>query len=104
MYSEYTKRLINEEDSFDFVAAHFACEQDKYSVDNPNGYVNFGSAQNFLSKVDVAERLKSPSGKPKTLPTVNLPVATLADTLSHTTCRRFRGGVFLQMILSLETE
>jgi len=51
--------LINGPASFDFVAAHFACEQDKYSAANPDGYVNFGSAQNFLSKVDVAERLKS---------------------------------------------
>lgn len=59
MYSKYAKSLINGPASFDFVAAHFACEQDKYSAANPAGYVNFGSAQNFLSKVDIAERLKS---------------------------------------------
>jgi len=59
MYSKYAKRLVNTQASFDFVAAHFACEQDKYSTKNPNGFVNFGSAQNLLSKTEVAQRLES---------------------------------------------
>jgi len=58
MYSKFTSRLLNTKPSFDFVAAHFACEEDKFSADNPNGYVNFGSAQNFLSKDEIARRLK----------------------------------------------
>ena len=59
MYSKYAKRLVNTQASFDFVAAHFACEQDKYSTENPNGFVNFGSAQNMLSKTEIAQRLES---------------------------------------------
>jgi len=59
MYSKYATSLTNAKASFDFVAAHFACERDKYSTDNPNGFVNFGSAQNLLSKSEVAQRLQS---------------------------------------------
>lgn len=59
MYSKFTSQLLNKEASFDFVAAHFACEQDKFSTENPNGFVNFGSAQNFLSKPDIQQRLGS---------------------------------------------
>ena len=59
MYSEFTKRLLDSSGSFDFVAAHFACEADKYSTENPAGFVNLGSAQNFLSKTAIEERLSS---------------------------------------------
>ena len=59
MYSKFTDRLLNTESSFDFVAAHFACEKDKFSHTNPNGFVNFGSAQNFLSKAAIEARLSS---------------------------------------------
>jgi len=59
MYSEFTKQVLAAKSSFDFVAAHFACEKDKFSPDNPNGYVNLGSAQNFLSKQDISQRLES---------------------------------------------
>lgn len=58
MYSEFTSRLLNAKPSFDFVAAHFACEENKFSANNPNGYVNLGSAQNFLTKDQIAQRLK----------------------------------------------
>ena len=68
MYSEFTSRLVNAKSSFDYVAAHFACEADKYSADNPNGYVNLGSEQNFLSKQDIAQRLKAPDWSPEDTP------------------------------------
>ena len=59
MYSKFTDRLLNTESSFDFVAAHFACEKDKFSHKNPDGFVNFGSAQNFLGKTAIEARLSS---------------------------------------------
>lgn len=59
MYSKFTDRLLNANPSFDFVAAHFACEKDKFSNKNPEGFVNFGSAQNFLSKASIEARLSS---------------------------------------------
>ena len=59
MYSKYATDILGKENTFDFVAAHFACEQNKFSTDNPDGFVNFGSAQNFLSKIEIAQRLKS---------------------------------------------
>lgn len=39
-----------EQRGFDFVAAHFACEQNPWSPICPSGYVNFGSAQNLLAQ------------------------------------------------------
>ena len=57
MYSKYTNHLVDQKSGFDFVAAHFACEKDKYSAENEGGYVNFGSAQNFLSKTSIADRI-----------------------------------------------
>ena len=59
MFSEFTKRLLNSSNGFDFVAAHFACEKDKFSTSNPNGFVNLGSAQNFLGKTAIQSRLKA---------------------------------------------
>ncbi len=48
MLSQFTQRICDTAAGFDFVAAHFACEADRYSRNNPDGYVNLGSAQNFL--------------------------------------------------------
>lgn len=48
----------NAASSFDFVAAHFACERNLYSERNPDGYVNFGSAQNFINNDLTQKRLK----------------------------------------------
>ena len=58
MYSNFTRQIQNSSNSFDFVAAHFRCERDKYSAaENADGYVNFGSAQNFVCGPEIAERL-----------------------------------------------
>ena len=57
MYSDYTQNVVGSRPSFDFVSAHFACELDKFSAGNPNGFVNFGSAQNYLSKPDLNDFL-----------------------------------------------
>ncbi len=59
MYSNYTQNVVNSRPSFDFVAAHFACERDKFSAENPNGFVNFGSAQNYLAKQELSRLLPS---------------------------------------------
>lgn len=59
MLSEFTKQLLNKSNRFDFVAAHFACEKDKFSESNPNGFVNLGSAQNFLGKTSIQSRLEA---------------------------------------------
>lgn len=48
MTSQFTQSLLNQQPGFDFVKAHFDCENNLYSRSNPDGYVNFGSAQNFL--------------------------------------------------------
>ena len=57
MYSNYTQHIADSRPSFDFVAAHFACERDRFSPQNPGGYVNFGSAQNYLAKEELADLL-----------------------------------------------
>ncbi len=57
MYSAYTHHVATSRPGFDFVAAHFECERDRYSTQNPNGFVNFGSAQNYLADRDLAEVL-----------------------------------------------
>ena len=59
MFSEFTKQLLNKSNGFDFVAAHFACKKDKFSETNPNGFVNLGSAQNFLGKTAIQSRLEA---------------------------------------------
>lgn len=48
MTSRFTQRILDNAGKFDFVGAHFACEKDRFSHDNPSGFVNLGSAQNFL--------------------------------------------------------
>lgn len=59
MTSQFTKSLLSQKPSFDFVAAHFACENNLYSQANPEGYVNFGSAQNFLQSDQRSKLLQS---------------------------------------------
>jgi len=59
VFSKFTKRLLDSSNGFDFVAAHFACEKDKFSTSNPDGFVNLGSAQNFLGKASIESRLKA---------------------------------------------
>jgi len=57
MTSAFTQSVIQAKPAFDFVAAHFQCEENRYSSDNPNGFVNFGSAQNFLHTDVLGDRL-----------------------------------------------
>ena len=57
MYSAYTQRVAVSQRGFDFVAAHFACEQDRFAVENPGGFVNLGSAQNYLAKPELEQQL-----------------------------------------------
>lgn len=59
MYSDYTRNVASSGPDFDFVAAHFACERDKFCTGNPNGFVNLGSAQNYLAKQDLGSMLSS---------------------------------------------
>ena len=68
MFSEFTKQLLNNSNGFDFVAAHFACEKDKFSESNPNGFVNLGSAQNLLGKTAIQSRLKALDWNPEDTP------------------------------------
>ena len=57
MMSRFAKQLSGTPSGFDFVAAHFRCEEDRFSDDNANGYVNFGSAQNFLHNEKLQQQL-----------------------------------------------
>lgn len=58
MPSSFTRGVIDAKPGFDFVAAHFKCEENPYSVQNPSGFVNFGSAQNHLQFEEVSGRLE----------------------------------------------
>ena len=55
--SQFTNQMLAKEAGFDFVAAHFKCEENRFDKDNPQGYVNFGSAQNFLHHEELQSRL-----------------------------------------------
>ena len=57
MYSHFTRRMLNRVAGFDFVAAHFSCESNRFSTWNPGGFVNFGSAQNFLNSREIQQRM-----------------------------------------------
>ena len=57
MHSQFTQQILDSVPGFDFVAAHFECERDRYSADNPTGFVNLGSAQNFLMSPLVHDEL-----------------------------------------------
>lgn len=57
MTSQFTQSLAQAKPGFDFVAAHFQCEENRYSQFNPNGFVNLGSAQNALHAEMLGERL-----------------------------------------------
>lgn len=57
MVSRFTKSVASAPPSFDFVAAHFDCERDRFSAENPQGFVNLGSAQNFMHADALQEML-----------------------------------------------
>lgn len=57
MASAFTKRHTTAQPAFDFVAAHFQCESNRYSESNPTGFVNLGSAQNDLHRETILNRL-----------------------------------------------
>lgn len=57
MTSTFTETVTHAQPSFDFVAAHFKCEENRYSESNRGGFVNFGSAQNFLHAELLADRV-----------------------------------------------
>lgn len=59
MTSKFTQSILDQKTGFDFVAAHFACENDLFSHANPEGFVNFGSAQNFLQHEQRLELLQT---------------------------------------------
>ncbi|MGF1581327.1 MAG: pyridoxal phosphate-dependent aminotransferase [Gemmataceae bacterium] len=61
MLSQFTQKITSCQPKFDFVKAHFQCEQNAYSRLNPNGYVNFGSAQNHLPREDLNRKLQAAS-------------------------------------------
>ncbi|MCR9197406.1 MAG: pyridoxal phosphate-dependent aminotransferase [Planctomycetaceae bacterium] len=61
MVSQFTQALVDAPTGFDFVAAHFECENNAWSPANPEGYVNLGSAQNFLAVDDVGAMLSGMS-------------------------------------------
>lgn len=58
MSSQFTQRLAAAPPKFDFVAAHFACERNRFSENKPTGIVNLGSAQNFMHSELVHRRLR----------------------------------------------
>ena len=53
MSSTFTNDIVAQAKGFDFVRAHFDCEKNRYSASNPDGYVNFGSAQNQLHGLEL---------------------------------------------------
>ena len=57
MPSQFTEILAKKPAGFDFVDAHFQCESNRFSDHNPNGFVNFGSAQNQLHAELLGDRL-----------------------------------------------
>ena len=64
MTSQFTKKISQSKPGFDFVAAHFQCETNRYSTDNPDGFVNLGSAQNYLHSELLGDRLAFVEGHP----------------------------------------
>lgn len=61
MVSQFTQAIVDAPTGFDFVAAHFECENNAWSPVNPDGYVNLGSAQNFLAVNEVGAMLQGAS-------------------------------------------
>ena len=57
MSSQFTEAVVHNPPKFDFVAAHFNCETNRFSEENPEGFVNLGSAQNYLHAERLDERL-----------------------------------------------
>ena len=64
MSSRFTESVVQNKPKFDFVAAHFNCETDRFSEQNPAGYVNLGSAQNYLHPEQLADRLALVESQP----------------------------------------
>lgn len=67
MVSQFTQAIVDAPTGFDFVAAHFECENNAWSPGNPDGYVNLGSAQNYLAVDDVGGMLQGTSWADPTL-------------------------------------
>ena len=44
---------------FDFIKAHFECENNAYTADNPRGFVNMGSSQNLLFHDEIHKQLST---------------------------------------------
>lgn len=59
MTSDFTQSVAQAKPGFDFVAAHFQCEENRFSSANPDGFVNLGSAQNALHADVLNKRLAS---------------------------------------------
>ena len=57
MSSRFTESVTQNKPKFDFVAAHFDCETNRFSEQNPEGFVNLGSAQNYLHAELLGDRL-----------------------------------------------
>ena len=57
MPSQFTEAVLCQPPKFDFVAAHFDCETNRFSKHNQEGFVNLGSAQNYLHADLLADRL-----------------------------------------------
>lgn len=58
MPSQFTQQIVQSPPAFDFVAAHFQCEANRYSPSNSDGFVNFGSAQNCLHENALSDHLE----------------------------------------------
>ena len=56
-----SKRALSLIDSpSEIVTAHIKCMQDPYSLENKNGYLNYGTAQNYLMTKEINQSLKTP--------------------------------------------
>ena len=63
MSSRFTESVVQNKPKFDFVAAHFDCETNRFSERNPEGFVNLGSAQNYLHAELLGDRLAFVEGQ-----------------------------------------
>jgi 1-aminocyclopropane-1-carboxylate synthase len=58
MISKRASALINSPS--EIVEAHIKCLKDPFNLENPNGYLNFGTAQNYLMTDEIKVSLKWP--------------------------------------------
>ena len=56
MISQRAKILVQNPSAI--VTAAIKCAEDLYSIDNPNGYLNFGVAQNFLMENEIVNHIR----------------------------------------------